>query len=119
MQLGECKVCGEQAYFRGKDSDWRITFAEPTEPNTSTWVHKEWTKHAQPGESPKEYEKFGKLPPYDHDAEPKVFTHTLIIEVDSYLASSQDVHLLVANSTALEPFRPKLVGQCIPGRTTQ
>lgn len=119
MKLGECKICGEQAYYRGKESDWKISFQTPTEHNTSTWVHRKWMEHALPGESAEEYERFGKLPPYDHDAEPKVFTHTLIIEVDSYLASSQDVHLLVANSPVLEPFRPKLVGQCIPGRTTQ
>lgn len=98
MRLGECKVCGEQAYYRGKESDWKISFQPPTEPNSSTWVHKDWGKKE-----------------FDHDAEPVVYTHMLVIEVDSHLSSSQDVFFEVQHQT-FDPFRPKLVGHKILGK---
>lgn len=117
-KLGECKICGEKIYYRGKESDWKITYTPPAEldDDTSTWVHDDWTKHAPVGADPQEYERYGKLPPYDHDAQPVVFTHLLVVEVDSYLADSQSAFWGIRNTEVFDPFRPKLVGQRVLGK---
>ena len=72
---GTCKTCGIEIYF----SEVR----DPGDP----WVHSDWTKHLLPGDDPKDSRHAGKLPAYDHRAEPvlEVQRFTVVVETPAKL----------------------------------
>lgn len=69
-QRGTCSTCAGEIYF----SEAR----DPGDP----WVHSDWTKHLLPTDNPHAAHSQGKLPPYDHPAQPVMhdFTFTVTIE---------------------------------------
>lgn len=66
---GTCKTCRVEIYF----SEVR----DPGDP----WVHSDWTKHMTPDASPDHNR--GKLPAYDHPAEPVMETQSFVVTVQT------------------------------------